>query len=43
MEAKIIRLSASRVNMTHINEKSVKTFSPLGARIRAEGRIIVLR
>ena len=35
-------LGLSRENMTHIKEKSVKTFSPLRTEIRVEGRVIVL-
>ena len=38
----MIRNSLLRKKMTHIKVKSVNTFSPLGARIWAEGDFIVL-
>ena len=37
MKEKITKLVASSENMTHIDEKSGKTVSPLGARVWAEG------
>ena len=41
VKEKITRLGVWREKMTHIGEKSGKIFSPLGARVRAEGIFIL--